>query len=416
LPFKWLNGPIARATLGTTSVLGVRLLAQVGTLLIVAHLLGAEDFGRFAGMAALAVTLGALATFGTHLLLLREVSCAPELPPKMLALALGTTSVSGSLLLLLYLLLTTLWLDSPHMHLSALLGIGLSDILLLPLLTIPAVIRQGQGQIVQAQWLLVLPQALRLLAALGVAFVQPDNALTAYTLAYAAAALISLPIGFALLPVSVPHWRQWHLPKRGQRRDASGFAALNLTALGPNELDKTLALHLLPIAAAGSYAAASRVLGPLVLPVLAMMISALPRLFREHGQTGQNRRLLNLALLLALGYGLLAAAALWLFAPLIAALFSSQYGLLADTLRWLALAVPGLSLRYVTSNALMSVNLPWLRVGVELSGLLILAFAAWLFAEHDATGMAWALACTEWGMVALGIWVINFYRQDLPKA
>ena len=392
--------------MSTTGVLGVRLLAQIGTLLVVAHLLGAADFGRFAGMAALAVIFGAIATFGTHLLLLREVSCAPERAPTALPLAFGTTLLSASLLLLIYLLLTTLWLHPGNMHPLALLAIGISDILLLPLLSVPAVVRQGQGQIVRAQWLLVLPQALRLIAALGVTLAAPDSALTAYSLAYGAAALISLPVGIAALPLPVPHWRKWHLPKPGQWGEASGFAALNLTALGPNELDKTLALHLLPSAAAGTYALASRVMGPLVLPVLAMMLSALPRLFREQDQRAQNPRLSYLTLLLALAYGLLAALALWLIAPFITLLFGGQYAGLTDILRWLTLATPGLTLRHATNNALMTANLPWLRVTIETAGLLLFALTACLLAQHGAKGMVWALACAEWGMATTGIFAL----------
>jgi O-antigen/teichoic acid export membrane protein len=408
---KHLSGPIARATVRTSAVLLIRLLAQVGTLLIVARLLGAADFGAFAGMAALAVTLGALSTFGTHLLLLREVSCAPEQPAQLKPVAVATTLLSATVLLGIYLLLTVFWLHPKDMSLLALLAIGLSDIVLIPLLMLVAVERQGQGQIARSQLLLVLPQALRLLAAILVAAWQPQDALTVYAAAYAAAALISLPLGSLILRYQWPHWRTWRLPNRRQWQETSGFAALNLTALGPNELDKTFALHLLPAAAAGSYAAASRVMGPLVLPVLAMMIAALPRLFREQTHTPSGKKLLKLSLWLALGYGLLAAAALWLFAPVIAWLFGEKFAGITETLHWLALAVPGMTLRYVTSNILMTANFLWMRVSVELCGILILAFAAWLLARYGTTGMACALACAEWGMVFLAMAGIIFLKK-----
>ncbi|MGH8403185.1 MAG: lipopolysaccharide biosynthesis protein, partial [Gammaproteobacteria bacterium] len=59
------KGPIARGTIRTGIVLGLRLLVQAGTLLLVARLLGPREYGAFAGVAALAVMLGTLATFGT---------------------------------------------------------------------------------------------------------------------------------------------------------------------------------------------------------------------------------------------------------------------------------------------------------------------------------------------------------------
>lgn len=50
--FKMLNGPIARATIRTSFVLGLRLLVQAGTLLLVARMLGPADYGAFAAIAA----------------------------------------------------------------------------------------------------------------------------------------------------------------------------------------------------------------------------------------------------------------------------------------------------------------------------------------------------------------------------
>lgn len=404
----FFNGPIARATLSTTAVLVLRLLAQMGTLLIVARLLEPENFGLFAGMAALAVTFGALSTFGTHLLLLREVSRAPNQPASLLPVAIGTTLLSSSALLGAYLLLTILWLQPPEISLVVLIAIGLSDILLLPLLQIPGVERQGQGKIAESQLLIALPHGLRLLAAITVAVWHPEDALTIYALAYAMAALITLPIGVAALRQDWPHWRDWRLPKRHEWREATSFAALNLTALGPTELDKTIAVHLLPAMAAGTYAAGSRVMGPLVLPVLAMMLSALPRLFREHNQAAQGSRLLSITLLVAVGYGLLAALGLWLSAPLIAWLFGAQYAGLTSTLHWLTLAVPGMALRYVTGNALMTTGHPWLRVGVEMVGLLGLGIAAVLLMHEGTAGIALALACSEWTMALLGFIVLQW--------
>ena len=45
-----MTGPIARGTIRTTFVLGLRLLVQAGTLLIVARMLGPDQFGAFASV------------------------------------------------------------------------------------------------------------------------------------------------------------------------------------------------------------------------------------------------------------------------------------------------------------------------------------------------------------------------------
>lgn len=391
------KGAIALATLRTSGVLVLRLFVQAGTLLIVARMLGVEAFGSFTGATALAVTLGALSTFGTHLLLLREISRHSELSADFMSRAMGATLLCGSILFSCYLLLTTLWLKPVGINVPALMAIGVSDILILPLLQLPAVEWQGKGDIARSQLLLILPLGLRLLAAIAVLIWHPIDILVAYAFAYAGAAVVSLLLVKYFLHHPWPHWRHWRLPTRDQWKNATGYAVLNMTALGPNELDKTLAMHLLPAASAGAYAAGSRVMGALFLPILAMILSSLPRMFQE-----RNGIIERITLLAAFVYGLIAAMALWVIAPGVSWLLGDQYVSLEMTLHWLALVVPGMALRYAICNALMARGNAWVRVAVEIIGLTALGMAAVLLSTQGIKGMVLAVVCSEWLMVILG--------------
>lgn len=399
-----MKGPIARATVRTSAVLGLRLLVQAGTLLLVARLLGPHAFGAFAGVAALAVMLGTLSTFGTHLVLLREVSHAPGRRAAVLPFALSTTLLCGSALLALYLLITLTLLREAGIATGVLVALGIAELILQPLLNLPGAEHQGHGRIATSQLLMTLPLALRLLAALAVWRLQPADPLGAYAWGYLAASALALLIATLSLRHAWPALRDWRLPRRHELHDAAGFAVLNLTAAGPAELDKTLALKLLPLAAAGVYAAGARVIGALTLPVIAMMLSAMPRLFRE-GQADRARsgHLLRWVFATALGYSLLLAAALWVAAPLVELLFGPRYAGLGDTIRWLTLAVPGMALRIAAGSALMALGRPWMRVGFEVGGLAVLTAAALLLIPLSArSGMPLALACAEWGMAVTG--------------
>ncbi|MBN2692059.1 MAG: hypothetical protein JXR43_09460, partial [Burkholderiaceae bacterium] len=210
-----------------------------------------------------------------------------------------------------------------------------------------------------------------------------------------------------------PAWHTWRLPRRAELRDAAGYAVLNLTASGPAELDKTLAAALLPLAAAGVYAAGARVIGALTLPVIAMMLAALPRLFREaEADRARSGRLLRWVFASAFGYSVLLAAALWLAAPLFNVLFGARYAGLGDTLRWLTLAVPGMALRITAGSALMALGKPWMRVGFELGGLAVLTLAALFLTAHaPAQAMPLALACAESIMALTGLIMIIMFQQ-----
>ena len=401
-----MRGPIARATLRTSAVLGVRLFVQAGTLLLVARMLGPHDFGAFAGVAALAVMLGTLSTFGTHIVLLAEVSRDPQRRAGVLPFALSTTLICGSLLFALYLLLATTLLGAAGIGTSVLVALGLAELILQPLLNLPGAEHQGHGRIATSQLLITLPLALRLLAAATVWLLHPVDPLRDYAWGYLGASALALAVATLSLRHPWPALRDWRLPRLAELRHAAGYAVLNLTATGPAELDKTLALKLLPLAAAGVYAAGARVIGALTLPVIAMMLAALPRLFRE-GQVDRTRsnRLLRWVFAAALGYSLLLAAALWIAAPLFDLLFGPGYKGLGDTIRWLTLAVPGMALRITAGSALMALGKPWMLVGFELGGLVVLTAAAFVLAPRLAlSGLPLALACSEWSMAILG-WV-----------
>src|SRR5690625_5103504 len=107
---RHFKGPIARGTVRTRVVLGLRLVVQAGTLLIVGRRLGPGAFGVFAGVAALAVLLGTLSTFGMHLVLLGEVSKDPARRGEVLPYAIPASLLCGSLLLGIYCSICRGWL------------------------------------------------------------------------------------------------------------------------------------------------------------------------------------------------------------------------------------------------------------------------------------------------------------------
>lgn len=398
------QGPIARGTIRTGFVLGLRLLVQAGTLLLVARMLGPHQFGAFAGVAALAVILGALASFGTNVVLLGEVSKDPAQRAAVLPYAIPCTLLCGAALLSIYLAVATLALADADVPLPVLAAIGITEMLLQPLLTLASSEHLGLGRIARSQLLVILPLALRLGAAITVFVLTSANPLTAYGYGYFAASLIALAIAMATLPTRWPTIGSWRLPRGAEVRNAAGYAVLNITATSPAELDKTLATRFLPLAASGLYAAGARVVGATMLPIGAMMLSALPRLFREgHDQLGRTARLLRWIFAAALCYSIVLAAVLWLAAPIFVWVFGAKYHGIEHVIHWLTLAVPGMAIRMAAGSVVMALGKPWIRAGFELAGLVVLVVAAGsLVPRVGAVGMPLALACSEWSMAILG--------------
>jgi O-antigen/teichoic acid export membrane protein len=400
-----IKGPIARGTIRTSSVLGLRLLVQAGTLLLVARLLGPRDFGAFAGVAALALILGTLTTFGMHLVLLGEMSRDPGRREYILSRAIPTTLACGALLLVLYLAICLAGLREAEMPLRVLLAIGVTEILLQPLFGLPTSELLAHGRVARSQMLATLPLALRLAAAVGVFAFAPSDPLAAYGYAYLAASATALVIVFLAMPGPWPTPAQWRWPGMGEWRESAGYAALNITALSPAELDKTLATKLLPLSDSGVYAAGQRVIGAATLPVVAMMLSALPRLFREgHDQPKRTAHLLRWIFAATFAYSVVLSLILWITAPAFVWLFGPKYEDIPRMIHWLMLAVPGMALRTAAGSTLMALGKPWMRVGLEAAGLLALLLSSFTMTSRLGTiGMPLALACSEWTMATVGV-------------
>lgn len=404
-----MKGPIARGTIRTSFVLGLRLIVQAGTLLLVARMLGPQQFGAFAGVAALAVILGTLATFGTNTVLLGEVSKDPARRDEVLPYAVPFTLSCGAALLAIYLLICIFVMGEAGVSMTALLAIGFTETVLQPLFTLPAMEHLGRGRIARSQLLQTLPLALRLAAAATVFVMHPADPLSAYAYGYLVASLMALGVATLAMPAPWPALESWRLPRGPEFRNAAGYAALNITATSPTELDKSLATKLLPLAASGLYAAAERVIGAATLPVIAMMLSALPRLFRE-GQDHPRRtaHLLRWIFAATLGYSIALAILLWFVAPMVVWAFGPKYHGIEHTIHWLTLAVPGMALRLAAGSVLTALARPWTRVGFEIAGLAVLVISAVILtAKFGVIGMPLALACSEWVMALLGLTLLR---------
>jgi O-antigen/teichoic acid export membrane protein len=401
-------GPIAKSTIKTTFVLGLRLVVQAGTLLCVARMLGPEQFGAFAGVAALAVLMGAFATFGTHLVLLGEVSKDPACRTDVLTYAVPTTLITGSFLFFAF-LAACLWLfSSIQIPLSVFICIGLTEIILLPLFVLPATEQLAQEKTARSQLQMLFPLTLRSLAAIALLVAGSTQPLTVFSWLYLSTAVISL---FFIWMTNKNSWltvSEWKLASKQQLRNSAGYAALSMTAAAPGELDKVLASKLLPPEIGGLYSAASRIIASATYPVIALMLSALPRLFvlATH-ESDKNKKLVKWIFVSVFCYSFLLAGMLWLLSPLLEVIFGKKYEGMSVVLQWLCLAIPGMALRIAAGNVLISMSKPWTKALIDSAGVITLTFFALLFLQPLGNiSLPIALAVSELIMAIVSISIL----------
>lgn len=410
-----LKGPIALGTIRTSFVLGLRLFIQAGTLLLVARMLGPEEFGAFAGIASLAVLLGALSTFGTNLILFGEISKESTKRNQVLSYAIPTTLLCGGLLFSVYMVIAFWLLPDDSLSLWVLFAIGIAEVLLQPLFGLMSTEHHALGRIASAQLMQNAPLALRLLIAAIIFSFELTPAMDIYAGSCLVASILALGIGALYLPDKWPFWNSWRLPKTVELRYAFGYAVINISKIGPAELDKTLAMKLLPLEAAGIYAAGARVVGAITLPITAMTLSALPRLFRESNiYTAGSGGLLRRMYVVSFIYSLMLVGVLWLTAMVLEAFFGDGYQGMGEVVRWLCLAIPGIALRLISGNALMAMDKPWLRFIFEFTGMLILVLACLSsVAVMGNIGFPIGVVIAEWSMAAIGFLFVHLVNSKL---
>lgn len=409
-------GPVAYATIRTSVVLLLRLSLQAGVLLLIARILGPYQFGALAGIAALAILLGTLTTFGTHLVLLAEASKSYRRRLRVLPYCLSTSLASGVVLLAAFLLVVRAAFPESPIPLSLVVIIGLTELIVQPLIGIPSVQLQAQRKIVASQLVFLAPLAIRFLIVLQILLFPAEYPLQTYVVGSLAAAISGVAIASIMSPKSWPAIRHWRVATSKELRRAAGFAVLNVTAAGPAEIDKTLAARVLPLASAGVYSGAARVIHAMCLPVNAMVQSVLPTLFQEAGQeAGIRPRMLAAMFASAFLYGCGAALIMWLLVPVISWLFGDAYSGIGRAASLLCFAIPGTTLRMTSGAVLMARNQPWARVLFETSGIAVLLAAALVFAPtFGITGMIGAYIASEWTMAVVAGFLITVPLHGQP--
>lgn len=413
---KLFKGSIARNTIRTTLVFGLRLAAQAGTLICLTRLLGPARFGEFSAIAALAVLLGTLSTLGTHIVLLGETAISPARRAEVLRYAIPATLCLGILLLLAYLGAIAFVFPRGQIPFFVALLIGASELVLQPLNQLASGELQGLGKTPQAQMLLTVPLFTRALILSTLLLIPTPLALEIFAAGYIATTVLTLGLFQRRLPELWPGPSLWRLPTPTEIRDTIGYAVLNLASNGTFELDKAISTRLIGATTAGTYTAGSRIIGAISLPIVAMSIAAMPHIFREADKHSPTRSPLQRRMFLISGiYGICAGLALWLCAPLFVMLFGEKFLPLPRTLAWLAFACPAVSLRLAAGTFFTGTKHPWLRCGIECSGILIfLILAPILSSLYAYTGFLAALLISEWTMALTG-WIYLFRKQPIPE-
>lgn len=417
IPLKrFLAGSVlARNTLWMFGGHGVRVFLQAIYFILIAHALGAGEYGAFVGAVSLVALVAPFASWGTGFILIREVARDRTTFGRYWGASLGVTALFGCILLCLVLLVSrAIW--GTTVPLRALLLVGISDIIAVRIIELAVQAFIAVEVLRKSAELYIILTAARTAAAIYLSFVVHSHTAVSwaslYLLSTVAATTYSIvavtrTLGLPSLRVQV---------SRAEFQEGFYFAVSQASATVYNDIDKTMLVRLGGLEATGIYGAAYRIVDASFAPVSALVGAAAARFFR-HGKSGiaGSARFAKKLLPYTAGYGLLAAAFLVAASPILPVLLGKGFATATLALQWLSPLVLLKSIHYFLADSLSAAGHQGLRASVQLGivGLNVL-LNLWLIPAYSWRGAAWASLASD-GALAVGFFVaiLTLRRREI---
>lgn len=406
-----LGSTVARGALAMTFWQSVRVGAQALWMVAIARALGATGYGTFAGAAGLASAIGSLTGMGFGLLLLQDVTRTPHVFPESWRRANAAFLITGALLWILY---TTVapWVfhnTAPAWQYAA---IGLPEIILFPQAILASYAFQTHERMSVAGAIYALVPAGNLLAAAGFLIFSSEYTLGKYLPWHVASSVIAAVAGRSCVTKILRPGRASLSLTRRDLQESLGFSLMRVIDTALVSVDKTLVLRLAGAEIAGWYTAAFRLASVLAIPVSALAMAALPRLFRESGGTG-SRRVIGILFTTSLIGGTLGAAAMLAGSWLLPWILGPGFAGAAHAARALCMTPLLIGLCATGANILVTSDRRRARTLAQGTGLVALFTLAMIFIPRYGIAGAAVMLQGALGFTASLLWMM-VYRQNRP--
>ncbi len=361
-------GSLRRQTAWLLSGNGAALGFQALYFLLIGRMLGASEYGAFVGVVALINVMSQFSSLGMEMVLLRTVSRDRTAFAAAWGRALVVSLAGFCVLFCTALVYGRLFL-SPTLRVL-LPYLAVSDALFGKVVQLSSRALQGAGLVRWSAKLQALTNAARAAAAAGLFLWSVRGggqvSVLLWARVYCAASLAVAVAGF-LAASRLLGRPQWTRVRRAHLAEGLSFSLSSSAISVYNDIDKAVLASEGMLREAGVYGAAYRVIDVLSTPLYSLFAAASPGLFREGAAKGPPAAMRSAQGLLrwAVPFGFLAAAALFLCAPLLPKMFGPSFAGSVSVLRFLCLLPLLRGLHYAWGTAITACASQWLRTGAQ---------------------------------------------------
>lgn len=402
---RWRPGSLARAGLELTGWLFLRAAAQAIAVLLLARMLGANDYGAFVAVLAIATISASLAGLGLPSVLLRDGSRQPDQLCAMLGRGLSIWWRSVLVFTVLSSLIAKVALppiDAPE---AAILGTILAEIASISLVELLGRAFQARHN-TRAYGLLLAGLPLARMTVLTVLWIWNIHDLRTWLYSYIAVSIVYSIFAARMTQIHIG----WE-PSSGRLwamiREGIPFTSGAVSARLQGEYNKPL-LAQAAFEHAGQFNIAQRAVDLISLPILALQEALWPRLYSD----SDYRRRLIVAGSVLTAMSLIGAAFVFATAGLIPILLGEEFRPTSELMVWLALLPFFSVLRNIGNFQLIATHrthmLTWAYLSAGFSGVL---FSTLLIPAHGMLGAVWAAYLTESSALVVIVTLLKINRQ-----
>ena len=394
------------------------VVMQAAYFVIVARLLGKENYGSFIVITAIASIVFPFVPLGSEHLLIKNVSSNRALFATYWGNGLTLLTANGALFTIILLLLAPL-LFPQNVPWVAILLILIADLICLALLDLGFKSLMAVNMVSKTAQLGILSTCSKLLAALSLAvfFTNPDVATWSYL--YFTSSVVMAIVTILLVNKMVDSPRPV-LSELKANLSQGVYFSISTSANNINtDLDKSMLGKLASVGAAGIYGSAYRFINVGNVPLLALFGAAYTRFFK-HGASGIRgslkfaRRLLPILIV----YAIASVAGYWFLAPFIPAILGEEYREAIEALLWLSPLPAIATFQYLAADTLTGSGNQKARSIVQVSAAITnVLLNIWLIPQFSWKGAACATLISD-SLRLVCLWVIVFilYRQETKLA
>lgn len=394
------------------------VIMQAAYFVIVARLLGKENYGSFIVITATASIVFPFVPLGSEHLLVKNVSSNRALFATYWGNGLTLLTANGALFTIILLLLAPL-LFPQNVPWVAILLILIADLICLALLDLGFKSLMAVNLVSKTAQLGILGTCSKLLAALSLSvfFTNPNVATWSYL--YFTSSVVMAIVTVLLVNKMVDSPRPV-LSELKTNLSQGLYFSISTSANNINtNLDKSMLGKLASVGAAGIYGSAYRFINVGNVPLLALFGAAYTRFFK-HGASGIRgslkfaRRLLPILIV----YAIASVAGYWLLAPFIPAILGEEYREAIEALLWLSPLPAIATFQYLAADTLTGSGNQKARSIVQVSAAITnVLLNIWLIPQFSWKGAACATLISD-SLRLVCLWVIVFvlYRQETKLA